>query len=85
MAKVATKTEIVMKREAKDVWINGYNPDLLRAWRANTDIQFILDPYSCVMYILSYISKSEHELGMIMKAAQEEIAAENVESDLRKK
>jgi hypothetical protein len=85
MAKVATKTEIVMKRDAKDVWINGYNPDLLRSWDANMDLQFIMDPYSCVMYILSYISKSEHELGMIMKAAQEEISAGNVDADLKAK
>ena len=46
----------------KDCWINNYNPDLLDIWNANMDIQYITDPYNCVMYILSYISKAEHEL-----------------------
>ena len=80
---IGTKPEIVMQREVKDTWVNPYNPDLLRAWNANLDVQYILDPYSCVMYILSYISKSEHELGEILKTALEEIKEQNCPSDLR--
>lgn len=29
------------KRTSKDVMINSYNPDILRHWRANMDIQMI--------------------------------------------
>ena len=72
-----------MQREVKDAWVNPYNPDLLRAWNANLDVQYILDPYSCVMYILSYISKPKHELGEILKTALEEIKGQNCPSDLR--
>ncbi|KAJ8033575.1 hypothetical protein HOLleu_23866 [Holothuria leucospilota] len=36
------------------------------------DIQFILNPYSCIMYIVSYISKAEREMGLLLKHAQEE-------------
>lgn len=35
---------IIMKRDPKDVWVNGYNATLLSAWNANMDIQFILNP-----------------------------------------
>ena len=80
---IGTKPEIVMRRDVKDAWVNPYNPDILRAWNANLDVQYILDPYSCVMYILSYISKSEHELGEILKTALEEIKEQNCPSDLR--
>ena len=41
---------IVLKRHPNDCWVNGYNADLLRAWNANMDIQFVLDEYSCLMY-----------------------------------
>ncbi|XP_073808479.1 uncharacterized protein [Danio rerio] len=58
---------IVMERQPQDCWVNGYNPLLLRAWNANMDIQFILNPYSCIMYMLSYISKAEHEMSDYLK------------------
>ena len=80
---IGTKPEIVMQRNVKDAWVNPYNPDLLRAWNANMDCQYILDPYSCVMSILSYISKSEHELGEILKTAQEEMKEQSCPPDLR--
>jgi len=83
MRKIAKKPSIVMKRNTQDVWVNNYNPDLLLAWNANMDIQYILDPYSCIMYILSYISKSEHELGDILKQARQELKEEG-NMDLKK-
>ena len=82
-SEVSSKNQVVMKRDVKDVWVNGYNADLLRAWGANLDIQYILDPYACIMYIVSYISKSEHELGEILKAAQEDLAKSDASPDLR--
>ena len=79
---VGNKAQIVLKRETKDVWINQYNPDLLRAWNANMDVQFVLDPYQCVMYIVSYISKPEHELSDVLKSAQEELKKSPQQTDL---
>jgi len=38
---------VFLKRELKDAFINAYNPKLAKAWKANMDIQFILDPYAC--------------------------------------
>ena len=76
------RPQIVQKREPKDAWINQYNPDLLRAWNANMDIQFVLDPYACVMYIVSYISKPEKELSDILKSAQEELKQNPQQTDL---
>ncbi|KAK3105150.1 hypothetical protein FSP39_018213 [Pinctada imbricata] len=64
---VATRQSIVLKRNPDEVWINQYNPTLLKCWDANMDIQYVLDPFSCIVYIISYISKSEREMGMILK------------------
>jgi DNA replication protein DnaC/predicted peroxiredoxin len=83
LALVSQKEFIVMKRNVSDIWVNSYNPTLIQAWNANMDIQFVLNPYSCIMYIVSYISKSEKELGEILKFAREEMA-EDTNSDLCK-
>ena len=83
---VTKKVTVVMKRDLKDCWINNYSPDLLDIWNANMDIQYITDPYSCVMYILSYISKAEHELSDILRHAQHELRQGNVDlkSEMKK-
>ena len=37
------------------------------AWQANMDIQFVLDAYSCVMYVASYIMKTERSMAKLLK------------------
>ncbi|XP_029976984.1 uncharacterized protein LOC115409845 isoform X4 [Salarias fasciatus] len=75
------KTSVVLKRNVDDVWVNQYNKDLLRCWNANLDIQFVCDAYACVVYIISYISKAEREMGLLLKHAQNEVKTkENVDA-----
>ena len=83
---LSQKPTVYHKRKQSDCWINVYNPFLLKAWKGNMDIQYILDPYSCIMYICSYITKAEKELGQLIKQAQEEARSGNVEAitELRK-
>ena len=55
----SVKTEkVFLKRKPFENRINPYMKDLLGVWKANHDIQFILDAYACAMYIVSYINKS---------------------------
>uniref|UniRef100_A0A8C1LAF7 ATP-dependent DNA helicase n=1 Tax=Cyprinus carpio TaxID=7962 RepID=A0A8C1LAF7_CYPCA len=75
---LSTSSLIVMERRPQDCWVNGYNPMLLRAWNANMDIQFILNPYSCIMYMLSYISKSEHEMSDYLKRVIKDSSHDNL-------
>ncbi len=58
------------KRSPKDVWVNQYNKHLLRAWQGNMDIQYVTDAYSVVVYIISYITKAEQEMGLLLQRAQ---------------
>nr|XP_054593309.1 uncharacterized protein LOC107395497 [Nothobranchius furzeri] len=69
----SSKTTVVHKRNINDIWVNQYNTDLLRCWNANMDIQFVCDAYACIVYIISYISKAEREMGLLLKHAQNEI------------
>lgn len=50
---------LFLKRSSFEIRINNYNPNLLKAWRANMDLQFVLDPYVCAVYKLSYITKGQ--------------------------
>lgn len=71
-ARLSNKTSIVLKRETNALWINQYNKNLLQAWNANMDIQYVIDAYSCVVYIISYISKAEREMGLLLERTQKE-------------
>ena len=63
---------LLLKRSPSEIRINCYNPHLLKAWRANMDIQFVLDPYACAVYILSYITKGQREMSKLLRKACEE-------------
>ena len=46
-----TATAVFLKRNPNELRINNYNPACLSAWRANMDIQYVLDVYACAVYI----------------------------------
>ena len=75
---------VVMKRCPSECWINTYNPDIIHAWKANMDIQYILDPYACVMYIASYMLKSEAAMGELLKNVCRECRGEEIRVQLRR-
>lgn len=73
---------VILKRDPKDCWVNGYNPHLLTAWDANIDVQFILNYYSLITYICSYICKSENSVSEYLKTLIENSNKDHVnESD----
>lgn len=75
-------TTIFLQRRLNEIRINNYNKILLQSWRANMDIQFILDAYACVMYIVSYISKGQRGMSTLLYNACKEAREGNL--DLRK-
>ena len=82
---ICTKgNSIVYHRERSDAWINPYNADVMRVWRANMDLQYILDPYACVMYIASYMLKSEKAMSELLRQVSRECASEDIKTQLRR-
>lgn len=61
-----------LKRSPSEIRINNYNTNLLKAWRANMDLQFVLDPYACAIYILSYITKGQRGMSKLLETASKE-------------
>ena len=75
---------LVLQRSTHELSINSYNPEILRAWRANMDIQYILDAYACVMYITSYMMKSERQMSQLLKDVCNQSKEDDVRKQLRK-
>ena len=43
------KRKIFLKWKLEEIYLNNYMKDLVHVWNANHDIQYVLDPYSCVV------------------------------------
>ena len=71
-----------LKRKTKDMRINLFNEGILLAWKANLDIQIVLEPYGCASYIVGYISKSQRGMSAQLDAAAKEARKGNL--DLKK-
>lgn len=76
--------QIVLQRQPSERWINHYNPYILKTWRANMDLQYITDPYSCILYITSYMMKSERAMSELLKKITEDTRGEELKIKLKK-
>ena len=75
---------VLLKRELDECCINNYNPAVMLAWQANMDIQFVLNAYACVMYVASYIMKTERAMGELLKRVAAEARTDELKIQLRK-
>lgn len=58
--------KVFVKRSPKDCRTNAYSKKILMTMQSNMDIQFILDPYACVNYIVDYISKPSRGISRLL-------------------
>jgi preprotein translocase subunit SecD len=71
------KAKVFLKRAPNEIRINAYNPMIMSLHKANMDIQYILDPYACLMYCVDYISKSENGMSKLLREALNELKKGN--------
>ena len=74
--------KVFLKRRPKEMRINLFNGKILLAWKANLDIQIVLEPYGCASYIVGYISKSRRGMSAQLDTGAKEARKENF--DLKK-
>ena len=79
-----TGTKIILRRNPADMHTNACNLDLLHMWNANMDFQYIVDEYSTIMYICSYMMKSEKEMGELLKRVGKETQNKTVQEQMNK-
>jgi hypothetical protein len=68
---------VFLKRETNEISINAYNYRILNILQANMDIQFIIDPYACISYIIDYINKSDRGMSTLLRRAVKEVKKGN--------
>ena len=64
--------KVFHQRNPDSVRVNAYNPNILEAWQANCDLQFVTSPYACGIYIVGYISKGQRGMSDLLRHACEE-------------
>ena len=79
-----TGSVIVIQRDSKEKFINSFHKDILYLWRANMDFQFVTDAVSAVMYVCSYMMKSDAAMGELLKAVSRECRRDDVRTQMRK-
>jgi len=72
-----SRPTVFLQRKLKDAYINAFNPVIAELWRANMDIQFILDAYACSKYCAAYVSKSCRGMSELLKEVVEEVKSNN--------
>lgn len=75
---------VVLKRDPNECCVNNYSPCVMFAWQANMDIQYVLNAYACVMYVASYIMKTERSMGELLKRVAAECRTDELKTQLRK-
>ena len=68
---------IFLKRDLNEIRINAHNETILHLWKANMDLQYILDPYACAVYVISYIGKSQRGMSKLLRDALMHLKAGN--------
>ena len=74
--------QIFLKRLPSEIRINAYSPMVLFLWRANMDVQFIINIYDVARYVTSYMSKVNKGLSDFLKHASRESKEGNYDSQL---
>ena len=74
---------VVLKRGPNECCINNYNPSVMLARQANMDIQYVLNAYAYVMYVVSYIMKTERSMGDLLKRIAAEARTDELKVQLR--
>ena len=57
------RPSVFLQRNMNELRINAY------LWKDNMDLQYILDPYACVVYVVSYICKAQRDMSKLLKDA----------------
>ena len=71
-ASVQGTASVILKRKVKDIFVNGYNKQIMRIFKANHDLQLCIDQYACAQYICGYLTKNESGMSKLLKAVNDE-------------
>lgn len=71
-AGIQGSASVILKREVNDIFVNGFNRQIMKLHQANHDLQICIDQYSVGQYICGYLTKNESGISKLLKAVNEE-------------
>ena len=76
------KPTIFLKRACRDIRTNPFGIHAGSIWQANTDLQFILDPYATTSYCTSYLTKIDKTVTQELNKIIANQTKENIEANI---
>ena len=77
-------TNIILKLNIQDVFINQCNRDILILWGGNMDLQPVIDEVAAFMYVCSYVTKGEKAMGETLKNVAKEYRNDDIRTQMNK-
>ena len=78
---VSNKGNVLLKHKPNECMVNNYNGPVMLAWQANI---YVLNAYACIMYVASYIMKTDRAMGVLLKHVASEVRIEELRAKLEK-
>ena len=75
---------VVLRRSPCDAYTNSCNPDILRLWGVNVDLQYVTNEVATVMYVCSYMTKGEKAMGETLKRVSKECRNDDMRTQMNK-
>ena len=65
-------SNVILKQNPQDLFINACSNDILSLWRGNVDLQYVINEIATVKYVCSYMTKGEKGMDeTLIKVAKE--------------
>lgn len=77
------RPQVFLKRSLSNICTNAFNKIIAHNWYANTDVQFILDPYAAATYCTSYMTKVDKTITVELKSILQKCIGEKTDANLR--
>jgi hypothetical protein len=78
-----TKPQVFLKRLPSNIRTNAFNKKISHIWYANTDIQFILDPYAAATYCTSYMTNVDKSITSELSSIIKTCVTEKIDANTR--
>ena len=75
---------IILKCDVKDLFINPYSRNILALWKGNIDLQYVVDEYSTVLHVCSYMMKGEKAVCEMLKRVAKECKNDDLWTQMNK-
>ena len=75
-------SEVLLRRDIDEIFINNYNPEWIVTWDANIDVSPVYDYYGTITYITDYFTKDSTGLTDVLKTAVKQLSDD---MDMREK